>query len=125
MLLQEFDLEIKDKKGTENLVPNHLSRLANNEATDKEKEIEEEFLDEKLFAMRERPWFADMTNFKAACEISEDYNWEQRRKFLREAAHYVWDDPYLFEIEGDKLLRRCVSNEEAADILWHRNNSPY
>jgi hypothetical protein len=42
-----------------------------------------------------------MTNFKAASEIPEDKNWEQRHKFLWEAAHYVWEDSYLFKIGGD------------------------
>jgi hypothetical protein len=62
LLLQEFDLEIKDKKGVENVVADHLSRLDNPKVTQKEKRINEEFPDEKLFAVSKRPWFADMVN---------------------------------------------------------------
>ena len=47
LLLQEFHLEIKDKKGTENMVADHLSRLENPEAATIE--VEDTFLDEKLF----------------------------------------------------------------------------
>ena len=43
LLLQEFDLEIKDKKGTENLVVDHLSRL---EGSSKEIKINDDFNDE-------------------------------------------------------------------------------
>jgi hypothetical protein len=63
-LLQEFDLEIKDKKGAENVVADHLSRLDNAAITAREKSIEDELPDEKLFAISERPWFADIKKFK-------------------------------------------------------------
>lgn len=42
-----------------------------------------------------------------------------------DATHYVWDDPYLFEIGSDGLLRRCVTREESRSITWHCHNSPY
>ena len=64
LLLQEFNLVIKDKKGCENFVADHLSRLHNTEVTSEE-EIVEEFPDERLLLIQERPWFADMANFKA------------------------------------------------------------
>ena len=45
LLLQEFDVEIKDKKGIENLVADHLSRLKG--ASD-EVQVNDDFPDEHL-----------------------------------------------------------------------------
>ena len=76
LLLQEFDLVIWDKKGSENVVADHLSRLVNEEVIAKEVEVRDQFPDESLFLVSERPWFADMTNFKAAGIIPKDLNWQ-------------------------------------------------
>ena len=51
LLLQEFDVEIKDKKGTENLVADHLSRL---EGARDDIPVNDEFPDEKLFAIEDK-----------------------------------------------------------------------
>ena len=53
----------------------HLSRLVNEEVTLKELEIRDEFPDESLFMVNERPWFADLANFKAAGIIPKDLTW--------------------------------------------------
>ncbi|CAJ2663002.1 unnamed protein product [Trifolium pratense] len=103
LLLQEFDLEIKDKKGVENVVADHLSRLENPIVTMKEKCINEDFLDEKLLMISKRPWFADMANFKAGNEIPEEYSSQQKKKFFRDANFYFWDDPYLFKKKGKEV----------------------
>ena len=69
LLLQEFDLEIKDKKGSDNVIDDHLSRM--NKPTEEERgmEIEENFPNEQFFQVSvQLPWYADIVN-NLACGI--------------------------------------------------------
>ena len=66
LLLQEFDVEIKDKKGIGNLVEDHISRL---EGQKNEVQINDNFRDEQLLAISDSslvPWFVDYVNFLVA-----------------------------------------------------------
>ena len=59
ILLQEFDLEVRDRKGSENSVADHLSRLEQEDVRP-DLVIQEAFLDEQLFACEIKlPWYAD------------------------------------------------------------------
>ncbi|CAN6562452.1 unnamed protein product [Malus baccata var. baccata] len=49
LLLQEFDIQIKDKKGSDNVVADHLSRLVREEEA---LPISETFLDEQLLSIK-------------------------------------------------------------------------
>ncbi|GJT22110.1 reverse transcriptase domain-containing protein [Tanacetum coccineum] len=64
ILLQEFDIEIKDKKGTENVVVDHLSRIDNDETSD-DSEVDDNFPGETPIEIKtkDEPWFADFTNY--------------------------------------------------------------
>ena len=76
LLLQEFDMEIKDKKGTNNLVAYHLSYL---EGLIKEVQINDDFPDEHLLVIEEVklvPWFADYVNCLVAKVIPPKFNYQ-------------------------------------------------
>ena len=49
LLLQEFDLEINDKKGCDNVIADHFSRVEKPVVQAEEREIAENFPDEQLF----------------------------------------------------------------------------
>nr|GFA87438.1 reverse transcriptase domain-containing protein [Tanacetum cinerariifolium] len=38
-------------------------------------------------------------------------------KFFKDVKHYFWDDPFLFKICADQVIRRCVHGQEAIYIL--------
>jgi hypothetical protein len=69
LLLQEFDLEIKDKKGVENHVADHLSRLRTEDI--QIETIRKTFLDEQLYMLHSstRPWYADLVNYLVTKEF--------------------------------------------------------
>ena len=126
LLLQEFDLEIRDKKGSENVIADHLSRLEITKEDKKGKEIQESFLDEQLFEVNiQLPWFADMVNYLACGVMPPDFNFQQKKKLRHEAKHFIWDDPILFKRGVDQVIRRCVLEEEQVKILRKCHSAQY
>nr|GEY61151.1 reverse transcriptase domain-containing protein [Tanacetum cinerariifolium] len=49
---------------------------------------------------------------------------QQKSKFFKDVKHYLWDDPHLFKIYVDQVIRRCVSDQEAVDILKACHSKP-
>ncbi|KAH9751265.1 hypothetical protein KPL71_014224 [Citrus sinensis] len=115
LLLQEFNLEIRDKKGTENLVADHLSRLTTSEEA---APLKDDFPDEHLFVTQGMvPWYADIVNYLVTRILPSDLTRAQKDKIKSDAKYYVWDDPYLWKHCSDQVIRRCVSEFEIPSIL--------
>ena len=68
LLLQEFVITIRDKKGVENVVADHLSRLLCDESFESIP-INNTFLDEQLFNNSNSSWFAVIANFLVTGQI--------------------------------------------------------
>ncbi|GJV75249.1 reverse transcriptase domain-containing protein [Tanacetum coccineum] len=116
--------------GAKNLAADHLSRLENpHQSNPEKKEITKSFLLERLGMVTFRgdsntPWFADIANYHAGNFIVNGMSSQQKKKFFKDVKHYFWDEPYLFRICEDQVIRRCVYGQEAVDILMARHNRP-
>ncbi|RDY01482.1 Retrovirus-related Pol polyprotein from transposon 17.6, partial [Mucuna pruriens] len=96
LLLQEFDLEIRDKKGVENAVADHLSQL---EKGVEPLPIRDEFLDEQILQLEN--------------EASRAY----KQKLESDAKYYIWDDPYLWRLCNDQVIHKCIPNPKIQSVL--------
>ncbi|GJT22074.1 reverse transcriptase domain-containing protein [Tanacetum coccineum] len=96
LLLQEFDIEIKDKQGAENIAADHLSRIDNNETSD-DSEVDDNFPRETLMEIntRDEPWFADFANYFVGDIIPKGMTYQQKKKLFSDLKHYFWEEPYL------------------------------
>ena len=66
LLLQEFDLEIKDKKGCDNVIADHLSIVERSIDEEEKVIVTKNFPDEQLFKVSfQLPWYADIVNYLA------------------------------------------------------------
>nr|GEW67545.1 reverse transcriptase domain-containing protein [Tanacetum cinerariifolium] len=117
LLLQEFTFTVVDTKGAENLAADHLSRLENpHQNVLDPKEINESFPLETLNLISSRgcqstPWFADFANYHAGNFIVNGMTSQQKNKIFKDVNHYFWDDPYLFKIYANQIIRRCVAGQ--------------
>ena len=80
LLLQEFDCKIRDKKGYENLVANHLSRITC--SGEFKSHISKCFPDEQLFIVHANHWFVDIVNYLVSGRIPEDWTKIERDIFF-------------------------------------------
>jgi hypothetical protein len=120
LLLQEFDLEIKDKKGVENFVADHLSGMYFEKP--QELPINDTMRNDMLHQIgRSDPWYVVIVNFMVAGYVRPGAD---KKKLIYESRHHLWDEPYLFRVCSDGLLRRCVPTEEGMKIIERCLSSP-
>ncbi|GJW35078.1 reverse transcriptase domain-containing protein [Tanacetum coccineum] len=89
--LQEFDVIIHDKKGTENLTSDHLSRLENPHQGDLEKKEITETFPLVTFGMisshndSSTSWFADIANYHDRNFVVKGMSSQQKKKFFKDS----------------------------------------
>ncbi|XP_048228283.1 uncharacterized protein LOC112534948 [Ricinus communis] len=128
LLLQEFYLNIKDRKGVENSVADHLSRLIREED---DLPFNNNFPDEHLFQLKGMiPWYADMVNYLVTRNLPYCLSKSRKAKIKSESKYYVWDEPFLWKFCSDQVIRRCVLENEFCErcqkvgALTRKNEMP-
>ncbi|XP_039000030.1 uncharacterized protein LOC120125741, partial [Hibiscus syriacus] len=107
LLLQEFDLEVVDRKGTKNQVDDHLSRLENNYECHDTVDIKEEFPDEKLLYATAISWYANLVYFLVSGILPFDLDSQAKKKFKHN----------LFDVWGIDFMGSFPSSEGKLYIL--------
>jgi hypothetical protein len=68
------------------------------------------------------PWYANIVNYIVPGYIPPGAD---RKKIIRDSRLHLWDDPYLYQVCADGLLRRRIPAFETWKILERCHSSPY
>jgi hypothetical protein len=107
------------------VVVDHLSRLLHEEEEEEEEEGSElpfsrQFPDEQLFTINVHPpWYAWIVNYITTKVFPPGMSSQARKRLISISTQYHWDEPYLFKLCPDQIIRRCVPKEEHTRILQH------
>ncbi|GJT05924.1 reverse transcriptase domain-containing protein [Tanacetum coccineum] len=122
--LQGFNIEIKDKKGAENLAADHLSRLENpNMRILTEKEIANEFPDKHLMVLKatpedNEPWHVDYVNYIIRKVIPPKWTAEKKKTVLFSTAkNYFMALNELMELRDRAYENTRIYKEKTKK--WH------
>ncbi|RVW61704.1 Retrovirus-related Pol polyprotein from transposon 17.6 [Vitis vinifera] len=124
LLLQEFNLQIRDKKGVENVVADHLSRLVITHDSHG-LPIYDDFPDESLMSIEVAPWYSHIANYLVTGEVPSEWSAQDKKHFFAKIHAYYWEEPFLFKYCADKIIRKCVPEQEQSEILSHCHDSAY
>ncbi|RVW72453.1 Retrovirus-related Pol polyprotein from transposon opus [Vitis vinifera] len=123
LLLQEFNLQIKDKKGVENVVADHLSRLAiahNSHSLP----INDDFPEESLMLIEAILWYAHMLNYLVIGEVPSEWKAQDKKHFFAKIHAYYWEEPFLFKYCANQIIQKCVPGvRKQQGILSHCHES--
>ena len=64
-------------------------------------------------------WYTDYANYLASEIIPSNLSYQQKKKFFSDIKYYLWEDPFLFKVCEDGMIRRCVPEGEMNSILHH------
>ncbi|XP_057760640.1 uncharacterized protein LOC130981015 [Arachis stenosperma] len=65
------------------------------------------------------------SQFQGHGELPTNINKHMRRKLIKDAKYYIWDEPYLFKKCTNGILRRCISHGKGQEVLWQCHGSAY
>nr|GEV98374.1 reverse transcriptase domain-containing protein [Tanacetum cinerariifolium] len=111
---------VQDLKSTK-----QRSTIRNDETSD-DSEVDDNFPGETLMEIntKDEPWFADLANYLVGEIIPKRMTYQQKNKFFSDLKHYFWEEPFLFKVCSDGMIRRRISRPETQTILDQSHHGP-
>nr|GEU51854.1 hypothetical protein [Tanacetum cinerariifolium] len=84
------------------------------------------FLEKPLMEIntRDEPWFAKIANYLVDDSTPKGMAYQQKNKFFSGLKYYFWEEPYLFKVCSDGMIRRGVYRPETHTILDQCHHEP-